>query len=144
MCQGGCLAAILAASILPFTELQFAIIIGAFKPTDVSYGGAVHQVDVPSLHVWGTADTMVVPSRSIDLASCFVDSQVSQHSGGHFTPTRCGELELQCLVLSRATPHYDLLFATSHYVVLRLIMLFHVLVSLLHCSLLHCALLHCA
>merc|ERR1712080_482847 len=43
-------------------------------------------VEIPSLHVMGEQDTVIVCSRSRELAAQFQDCAVCVHPGGHYIP----------------------------------------------------------
>jgi pimeloyl-ACP methyl ester carboxylesterase len=44
-------------------------------------------IDVPSLHVWGSADTQVPSELSLALSRLYKAPEVHVHGGGHFIPT---------------------------------------------------------
>jgi predicted esterase len=44
-------------------------------------------IDMPSLHVWGTADVQVPSENSLALSKLYKDPVVHIHDGGHFIPT---------------------------------------------------------
>mmetsp|Transcript_42842 Transcript_42842/g.69473 ORF Transcript_42842/g.69473 Transcript_42842/m.69473 type:complete len:90 (+) Transcript_42842:476-745(+) len=62
-----------------------------------------HPIDCPSLHIWGSADAIVVPSRSRELAQAFVNPVVFENEGGgHFVPCK------KDLLISFLRPFFDL------------------------------------
>jgi hypothetical protein len=83
--QGAAAAAMLSAEVKP----KFAIFVSGFVPRD---GGAAASLlagvsDVPSLHVFGSADELVVPERSRALSELFEGASTLEHPGGHMTPS---------------------------------------------------------
>lgn len=64
--------------------LRFAIFFSGYKPSLLC---GKETIQVPSLHVWGTADIQVAPNRSEELLSFFESPRSHIHAGGHFIPT---------------------------------------------------------
>ena len=83
--QGAGAAAMLCAELQP----RFAILISGFVARDIEAGaGLLAGVEnVPSLHVFGESDQLVVPDRSRALVECFTDATVIAHEGGHMIPS---------------------------------------------------------
>jgi pimeloyl-ACP methyl ester carboxylesterase len=82
--QGSAAAAILCAEMRP----QFGIFISGFVPRDHEAAASLLAgVQVPTLHVIGGADSLVVPARSHALVSLCQDPTVVEHEGGHMIPS---------------------------------------------------------
>jgi uncharacterized protein (DUF924 family)/Ran GTPase-activating protein (RanGAP) involved in mRNA processing and transport/predicted esterase len=84
--QGASLAGLVAAA--HADALHFAICISGFPSRAPEHRilTAAGSIDLPSLHVFGEADTHVAPDRTRALAGCFRDAEIRAHAGGHFTP----------------------------------------------------------
>lgn len=88
--QGGTMASLIlqrqvAALESPFS-FRFSIFVSAGAIDDPKYMSDV-KVNMPSLHIIGETDTVVLKERSLALKDLFVDSKVLMHSGGHYIPT---------------------------------------------------------
>jgi hypothetical protein len=83
--QGAAAAAMLSAELKP----KFAIFVSGFVPRDHEAAASllVGVSDVPSLHVFGNTDELVVPERSRALSELFEGSTTLEHPGGHHTPS---------------------------------------------------------
>lgn len=83
--QGAAAAAMLAAELRP----RFAIFVSGFVPRDADAASSLLEgvKGVPSLHVYGSADELVVPERSRALSELFADATILEHPGGHMTPS---------------------------------------------------------
>ena len=84
--QGAAAAAMLAAELRP----RFAVFVSGFVPRDVDAAATLLAgVDegVPSLHIFGASDELVVPERSKALSELWADATVVEHPGGHMTPS---------------------------------------------------------
>ena len=58
-------------------------------------GGKLTGISLPSLHVWGTADTMVHPRHSRALRDAYgagLQRRVLEHDKGHVVPQRAGDM----------------------------------------------------
>ena len=68
---------------------KFAVIVSGFVPRDHEAAAALIAgvQGVPSLHVFGQTDGLVVPDRSRALAALFADATVVVHDGGHMIPS---------------------------------------------------------
>lgn len=72
-------------------EFKFAILVSGFKshcPAYSSYYDLKSPINIPSLHIWGDTDQIIVKERSEALFNLF-DAAVTQkivHPGGHFLP----------------------------------------------------------
>ncbi|KAL3899160.1 MAG: hypothetical protein SGPRY_012693 [Prymnesium sp.] len=85
--QGAAAAAMLCASLKQHTP-RFAIFVSGFVPRDETAAAELLKgVNVPSLHVIGRADGIVVPERSWALTEHFEQSCVIEHDGGHMLPS---------------------------------------------------------
>ena len=90
--QGAALAGLLAAvqdgepsSPLGF---EFAVMVGGFTSFEPQHAALFgRKLTVPSVHVAGTADSIVPISDSLALAERFADPVVLEHPGGHVIPT---------------------------------------------------------
>lgn len=73
------------------TKLKFAIMVGGFIPRDEMMRSVLftkeQSISVPSLHVIGEADTIVLPEKSSDLRSLFQNPQSYEHPSGHTIPS---------------------------------------------------------
>ncbi|KAJ2078251.1 hypothetical protein H4R24_004618 [Coemansia sp. RSA 988] len=68
-------------------QIKFLILAGAFQLEVPEYGYLyAEKVDVPSLHITGTYDTVVEPERSQLVQSFFESPEVFEFVGGHFIP----------------------------------------------------------
>ncbi len=99
--QGAALAATLCAmqhvdaASVPW-RFRFCVLIGGFVPTISAPAAAVDALKaveaapctVPSLHIFGEADEIVVPERARALVARFADPIVAPHSGGHYIPSK--------------------------------------------------------
>lgn len=70
----------------PFA-FSFGIFASAPQSVDPRFVNADTKLNVPSLHIIGETDTIVAPSRCMQLAEMFVDARVLLHPGGHYVPT---------------------------------------------------------
>ena len=86
--QGAAAAAMLSADV-EAPRPKFAIFVSGFVPRDTASAARLLEgvADVPSLHVFGIKDELVVPSRSRALAELFHDATILEHEGGHTTPS---------------------------------------------------------
>ena len=87
--QGGVFASILAG--LAATRLQslrYVIMLSAFpaRATDITAKSWYNEIDLPSLHVWGTDDSLVPPQASELLRNRFVSPVTYTHDKGHVIP----------------------------------------------------------
>ena len=89
--QGAAAAAMLCAELADRPELRpkFAVFISGFVPRDETAGAALLAgvSNVPSLHIIGVKDELVVAERSRALATLFADAVVIEHPGGHMIPS---------------------------------------------------------
>ena len=84
--QGAAAAAMLCAELNP----RFGIFVAGFVPNDRAAAAALLSgvdASVPTLHVIGTADSLVTPERSMALADLFDGRTVLTHPGGHMIPS---------------------------------------------------------
>ena len=70
---------------------RFAILVSGFVPGEQGRQAAANLLDgvssVPSLHVIGAADTIVMPERSHALSALFSGASVHEHQKGHMVPS---------------------------------------------------------
>jgi hypothetical protein len=90
------MAAVFTAHMVQGTDRpQFSIHIGGFTPRDpdiLALLVKVAPIPVPSLHVYGQADTWVPPSASEALGTThFAQPQLYPHAGGHYIPTAAAD-----------------------------------------------------
>lgn len=81
--QGAALAAYLLSDwsrIMVCPEPRFLILFSGFKLSSVT------RIEVPTLNIWGTFDTVVSEERSMELAHCCTVNQILTHPGGHYVP----------------------------------------------------------
>eukprot|EP01023_Acetabularia_acetabulum_P007435 TRINITY_DN1321_c0_g1_i7.p6 TRINITY_DN1321_c0_g1~~TRINITY_DN1321_c0_g1_i7.p6 ORF type:complete len:118 (-),score=11.88 TRINITY_DN1321_c0_g1_i7:474-827(-) len=78
-------------------DLRFVVMIAGFQPRDDRFEQMVKRVNIniPSLHVFGESDDLVVNERSLELSNCFEQNlkQTFVHSGGHMVPTCSGQFK---------------------------------------------------
>jgi hypothetical protein len=53
----------------------------------------VPTIDIPTLHIIGRRDKVVLPSFSYDLLLKFHNASLYEHDGGHFVPTKAKDIE---------------------------------------------------
>ncbi|EFA79316.1 Prostaglandin-E [Heterostelium album PN500] len=91
--QGAAFTGILAAmqehSQLPF-QFKFAVLISGFPSRAEQHEKIMlkDSIRLPTLTIVGTADELVDNERTRHLASLFVNPEVVEHDGGHFTPNK--------------------------------------------------------
>ncbi|KAI9203871.1 alpha/beta hydrolase family protein [Polychytrium aggregatum] len=68
---------------------RFVVIFSGFRSRSTQHQQMLveHSISIPSLHVIGKSDALIVPSRSEELSRVFHDPKVVFHEGGHFIPT---------------------------------------------------------
>lgn len=64
-------------------DFKFAIFISGFK----SHLLTEKDIDIPTLHIIGEKDEVIIPSYSYDLAKSFNKPNVFKHSGKHVIPS---------------------------------------------------------
>ncbi|PIA13132.1 hypothetical protein COEREDRAFT_49831 [Coemansia reversa NRRL 1564] len=98
--QGACLAIVIALLLqgsatdgpislgeVDHPQIKFLILAGAFQLEVPEYDYLyTHKIDVPSLHITGTYDTVVEPERSKLVQGFFESPEVFEFVGGHFIP----------------------------------------------------------
>jgi predicted esterase len=52
------------------------------------------KIQIPSLHVYGSADVYILPEKSQKLSHLFANSEQYEHKGKHFIPTGKDDLEV--------------------------------------------------
>eukprot|EP00759_Apiculatamorpha_spiralis_P006053 PhF_6_TR13573/c0_g1_i3/m.21707 len=77
-----------------FPNVRFAVFFSGLLPSDLELREDVAQklalrstTPIPTMHVYGTGDTIITPEQSLQLASVFPNSVVVTHDGGHFVPS---------------------------------------------------------
>lgn len=53
----------------------------------------IPSIDIPTLHIIGRRDKVVLPSHSYELVSKFHNALLYEHDGGHFVPTKAKDIE---------------------------------------------------
>lgn len=51
-----------------------------------------NRIELPSLHIFGSADRFISPENSIAVSEMFEDSEIHRHDGGHHVPMRSADL----------------------------------------------------
>jgi D-Tyr-tRNAtyr deacylase/predicted esterase len=94
--QGAGLLAILMAMLqrgeLPAAiTFRFGCLVSGFHPRDTTYRAVLdaQPLTIPSLHIYGDTDGIIVPEKSKDLAAAWEPgaATVLTHSGGHLMPS---------------------------------------------------------
>lgn len=92
--MGGMLATLLLQQQLekPTEENPFAFKFGIFfsaatNSMDPRYPVPTSKINIPTLHVMGETDAVVILSRSQELANLYAEPVVYHHPGGHYIPT---------------------------------------------------------
>jgi Ran GTPase-activating protein (RanGAP) involved in mRNA processing and transport/predicted esterase len=89
--QGGTLAAIIAYLISNNSDktkiisknLKFVIIISGFYPRDIRYK-FTKRINIPSFHIWGEKDVLILPERSKMLGDFFISRMEYIHENDHY------------------------------------------------------------
>ena len=82
--QGAAAAAMICAEMRP----SFGIFVSGFVPRDHEAAALLLAGSgMPTLHIIGQSDTLVVPERSHALAALFDRAVVVEHQGGHMVPS---------------------------------------------------------
>ena len=85
--QGGVLASIIIKK-NPHL-FRYFISLSSFAPNSIKYQD-FYKINspyiYPSLHVIGKNDQLVDPEKSIKFSKCFTESEIAEHSFGHFAP----------------------------------------------------------
>ena len=74
---------------------------------------------IPSLHVWGETDRLVLPLQSSDVATHYLEPTTHVHDGGHHVPMRAADVQAyldfigQCYVASNNNAVYNSTHAES-------------------------------
>jgi len=100
--QGGALSVIIAAlkadpsrakdlgldpDLIEAAKFRFFVSYSAFRPRDErihKWWNTEDPIAFPGLFVYGTADQIISPERTIALAKCFQKPDIIEHSGKHF------------------------------------------------------------
>lgn len=69
------------------STFQFGIFVSAPHSRDPNFGNADLKLEIPTLHLIGETDAVVVPESSKSLAAGFAEPNVFLHAGGHYIPT---------------------------------------------------------
>ncbi|XP_050677834.1 esterase AGAP003155 isoform X2 [Leptidea sinapis] len=88
--QGACLVGLLAAmqqkGYLSFS-FKFVICISGFRSGSLVHKGFYDEgINLPSLHVFGNADSIVPKEMCEALINLFPNPAIVEHAGGHFVP----------------------------------------------------------
>eukprot|EP00540_Astrosyne_radiata_P011004 CAMPEP_0116834446 /NCGR_PEP_ID=MMETSP0418-20121206/6996_1 /TAXON_ID=1158023 /ORGANISM="Astrosyne radiata, Strain 13vi08-1A" /LENGTH=226 /DNA_ID=CAMNT_0004464007 /DNA_START=118 /DNA_END=798 /DNA_ORIENTATION=- len=73
-------------------RIRCAILVGGFPAMHSDNDGSspsLEDLTLPSLHIMGRADTSVLATQSLKLASRFHDPQLFHHANGHVIPQFC-------------------------------------------------------
>ena len=89
--NGAAAAALLLAAPPPAgcPPLRFALLAGGYLPNILA--GTCAQLDIPSLHMHGTADTFITEQQAQQLRRLFEGPQVLAHEQGHVIPQRSAD-----------------------------------------------------
>lgn len=88
--QGAAFASFLAA----YFQVDLVILIGGFPVSDLRYRGLYDQITVKSVHVYGTADEVVLPARSQELYELLKgEKQLIVHPGRHVVPNATASMK---------------------------------------------------
>lgn len=72
-------------------RLEFAAFFSGFVPDDPQLNGWIEGSSpvqaLPTFHCFGSADALIKPQRSANLAACFEGAVVHEHPGGHVVPS---------------------------------------------------------
>ena len=85
-------------------SFRFAILISGYPSNADSHAEIMKDKaikNVPSLHVYGTKDTMVTDDRTLQLAAAFENPTIVSHPGGHFTPNTWPKGAIQQFLLGQ-------------------------------------------
>lgn len=64
---------------------KFVIIASGFRSGSLAHANYYEDViSIPSLHIYGSGDTIISHRMSKSLADCFEDATIIQHAGGHY------------------------------------------------------------
>mmetsp|Transcript_8024 Transcript_8024/g.12290 ORF Transcript_8024/g.12290 Transcript_8024/m.12290 type:complete len:243 (-) Transcript_8024:29-757(-) len=81
------LASLSGHKVSPFEAIQKCVLVSGFPATPRAYSlETLSNIPIQSLHLYGSEDTRVPPSRSIALKSRFLESIEIEHDGGHVLP----------------------------------------------------------
>jgi len=96
--QGACLAGMLCAmqcnaSMSAPITVRFAVVCSGFCSRDAQHNSLyAPTLAIPSLHVVGQNDFVLLRYFASSLAQCFVNATVSYHPGGHELPSDINEI----------------------------------------------------
>ena len=75
---------ILGMNVHPF---KFAFIIGSYSPSDTKFI-LYHNINTPTLHIWGIEDTIVTYDKSETNYNNYISNKEKYiHNGKHIIPT---------------------------------------------------------
>lgn len=77
---------LMATVLLPYIDPKFIILVSGFCTPGFSNIEISNEINVPSLHIWGSNDLFVQPDLSKQLKELFKDPQYFIHTGAHFIP----------------------------------------------------------
>lgn len=68
---------------------KFAILVGTCRSDEYylsQFYDSVNQIDIPTLHIFGRADTLITCDTSLDLTDYFYKPKIYFHEYGHTIP----------------------------------------------------------
>ena len=89
-------------------SFRFAILISGYPSEADSHAEMMKPKaikNLPSLHVYGTKDTMVTDDRTRQLAEAFENPTIVSHAGGHFTPNTWPTKAIKEFLLGQQQQH---------------------------------------
>lgn len=120
--QGGRLAHLLARlrqeefrhsnSFTWFPNLKFVIIVAGYDaplPDGHSHLFMAHTglIRIPSLHVWGLADSLILPAKSECLTMQYENPKTHVHPGTHFVPTKKQDIQVYIDFIKGSTASHE-------------------------------------
>ena len=101
-----------------FPNLAFFIFVAGYDaPIPVGFPVAeTSLIILPSLHIWGQGDKLIIPEQSQLLSEYYLDPEILVHDGSHFVPSKAPQVQKyvdfiqQALDSSKNRQSYDLNF----------------------------------
>ena len=51
------------------------------------------KISLPSMHVWGLADTLITPNQSMELSKQYQSPTIFTHEGSHYVPSKAPQIQ---------------------------------------------------
>ncbi|KAF6213346.1 hypothetical protein GE061_011065 [Apolygus lucorum] len=80
----GLLSSFIATKQIDAPDIKFVILVAGYK--FMLHENLYSDVDIPSLHVIGDSDSVILKERSEVLMKHFTNVELFSHSGGHYVP----------------------------------------------------------